>query len=107
MRNRHRIRLSDCDTSALHVCADVRPGVAASSPSTNQIALFIEQIIVLATGRLAILLVLGWTVKYLAALHRTHSEQAVIYRDRRAALGVAELILNATPGLEQKRVSQL
>lgn len=63
----------------------------------------VEKIAVLATGRVAILFFLAWTVKYVAGLHRSHSEQAIVYRDRRAALGVAELLLNATPELDQKR----
>jgi hypothetical protein len=63
----------------------------------------IERAVVLATGRVAILLFLAWTVRYLAGLHSAHSEQAIVYRDRRAALGVAELLLNATPELDQKR----
>ncbi len=73
------------------------------SPQPSATAINIERVVVLATGRIAILLFLAWTVKYLADLHRAHSEQAIIYRDRRAALGVAEVILNATPELEQKR----
>ena len=77
--------------------------VNAGSQQPSPTALNIERMVVLATGRIAILLFLAWTVKYLADLHRAHSEQAIIYRDRRAALGVAELILNATPELEQKR----
>jgi hypothetical protein len=63
----------------------------------------VERIVLLATGRIAILLFLAWALKYLAELHRAHSEQAIIYRDRKAALGVAELLLNATPEIEQKR----
>lgn len=76
---------------------------SGEAASTSKTVLHIEQIVVLATGRIAILLFLAWALKYLADLHRAHSEQAVIYRDRKAALGVAELLLNATPELEQKR----
>jgi hypothetical protein len=46
---------------------------------------------------------LGVALKYLADLHRAHSEQAIIYCDRKAALGIAEVLLKATPELEQKR----
>jgi hypothetical protein len=80
------------------------PNVASTSLlKQSQTILNIERIMIMATGRLAILLFLAWAVKYLADLHRAHSEQAIIYRDRRAALGVAELLLNATPELQQKR----
>lgn len=63
----------------------------------------VERIVALATGRVAILVFLGFALKYLADLHRAHSEQAVIYCDRKAALSVAKVLLNATSELEQKR----
>lgn len=63
----------------------------------------VERIVALATGRIAILVFLGLALKYLADLHRAHSEQAIIYCDRKAALTVAEVLLRATPELEQKR----
>ncbi len=63
----------------------------------------IERIVALTTGRIAILVFLGFALKYLAGLHRAHSEQAIIHRDRQAALSVAKVLLNATPELEQKR----
>lgn len=65
-------------------------------------ATHLEQVLLLVTGRIAILFFLGLALRYLATLHRAHSEQAVLYRDRKAALGVAEVILNATPKPEQR-----
>jgi hypothetical protein len=43
----------------------------------------VERIVALTTGRIAILVFLGIALKYLADLHRAHSEQAIIYCDRR------------------------
>ncbi|WP_147443293.1 hypothetical protein [Corallococcus sp. AB011P] len=63
----------------------------------------IDQIVLLVTGRIAFLLLAGWALKYVAELHRSHAEQAVIYRDRKAALGIAEAMLAASPGDDQQR----
>lgn len=57
----------------------------------------------IATGRLALLVLAGFALKYLWKLHTVHAEQSVIYRDRLAALGIAESLLKATPELEQRR----
>jgi hypothetical protein len=67
------------------------------------VAANVERIVALATGRIAILVFLGLALKYLADLHRAHSEQAIIYCDRKAALSVAQVLLASTPELEQKR----
>jgi hypothetical protein len=71
-------------------------------PTTDPIDL-IEKLVLLATGRLAILFLAAWAFKYSGDLHRAHAEQSVIYGDRLAALGVAQNMLNATDSIEQKR----
>jgi hypothetical protein len=80
----------------------VRPDTPPAPVHSDSVVM-VERLVTLATGRLAVLFFFAWTIRYLADLHRAHAEQAIIYRDRRAALGVAELILNATPELDQKR----
>ncbi|WP_437763728.1 hypothetical protein WMF27_39375 [Sorangium sp. So ce281] len=72
-------------------------------PGVPQALLIIEHIVLIATGRVALLIVAGYALKYLATLHKMHAEQSVIYRDRLAALGIAENLLNATPEIEQRR----
>ncbi|WP_147445037.1 hypothetical protein [Corallococcus sp. CA053C] len=63
----------------------------------------VDQVVLLVTGRMAFLFLAGWALKYVADLHRAHAEQAVIYRDRKAALGIAEAMLAASPGDDQQR----
>lgn len=72
-----------------------------SSGSPSQFG--VDQIVLFVTGRIAFLVLAGWALKYFADLHRAHAEQAVIYRDRKAALGIAEAILAASTGAEQQR----
>ncbi len=72
-------------------------------PATASVASNIAHIVHLAIGRVAVLFFLAWIVRYFSILHRVHAAQAVVYRDRKAALGVAEVLLDATPELEQKR----
>jgi hypothetical protein len=80
----------------------VRPDAGATPGATGSAAV-VEHAILIGAGRIAIIIFAAWAVKYTADLHRSHAEQSVIYRDRRAALGVAEVMLTATPELEQKR----
>lgn len=61
------------------------------------------RIVLFSSGRLAILFFLGWIFKYLTSLQQMHSEQAVVYHDKRAALSVSEQLLRATTELEQRR----
>jgi uncharacterized membrane protein (DUF485 family) len=63
----------------------------------------IERAILVGVGRIAILSFFAWALRYLGSLHKSHSEQAVLYLDRKAALGVAANMLRASPELEQKR----
>lgn len=63
----------------------------------------IERAILVGVGRIAILFFFAWALRYLGSLHKSHSEQAVLYLDRKAALGVAANMLRASPELEQKR----
>ena len=51
-----------------------------------------------------ILVLSAWVVRWAGRLYQVHREQAVIYRDRRAALGVIQVLLDATPDFEQRRV---
>ncbi|MBM7115239.1 hypothetical protein [Archangium primigenium] len=71
-------------------------------PTTSTLAA-IAALAFFGLGRIALLVLCGWTMKYLAELHRSHAEQSIIYRDRRAALGVAQNLLNASPELAQKQ----
>lgn len=71
-------------------------------PAAPNMVQTIEHIVVIATGRLAILLLIGWAFKYAGDLHRTHAEQSVMYQDRLAALGVAQNMLNATDVPEER-----
>lgn len=81
-----------------------RPPMApAPTPGISQSVVVIEHVVLVATGRVALLVMFGFALKYLAALHRTHAEQSVIYRDRLAALGIAANLLKATPELNQRR----
>lgn len=69
---------------------------------TNNVVDTVQHVVLVGVGRLALLAFLAWALKHAADLHKIHSEQSVIYRDRLAALGIAESILAATPDLEQK-----
>jgi len=62
----------------------------------------IESIVMVGAGRVAVLVFIGWALKFLAQMHRAHSDQAIIYRDKKSALTVAEVLVNAAP-FEQKR----
>lgn len=81
----------------------VKPTAPETNPNTPQTLIIIEQLVPIATGRLALLILAGFALKYLWKLHTVHAEQSVIYRDRLAALGIAESLLKATPELEQRR----
>lgn len=72
-------------------------------PETASIVSVVASLLHMAIGRIAVLFFLAWIVRYLSILHRVHTAQAVVYRDRKAALGVAGVLLDATPELEQKR----
>jgi hypothetical protein len=63
----------------------------------------IERAISIGLGRIAVLFFFAWALKYVADLHRSHAEQSVIYRDRKAALGVAQNMLNASPDLQHQQ----
>jgi len=60
------------------------------------------RIALLAVGRLAILALIAWTIRFMARLHRTHAEQSVIYKDRWAALQVSASILSASQLQQEK-----
>jgi hypothetical protein len=77
-------------------------GPAASEPPRSTIQI-VERISLVATGRIALIVLAGYALKFLADLHRAHAEQSVVYRDRLAALGIAESLLNATPELAERR----
>ncbi len=78
------------------------PLYPGSNPSAQN-ASEIERVILISVGRIAILFFFAWALRYLGSLHKSHSEQAVLYLDRKAALGVAGNMLRASPELEQKR----
>lgn len=71
--------------------------------SEQSAAAMMEHIILVGVGRLSTLLLFAWGLKYVGGLHRSHSEQAILYRDRKAALVVAANLLRASLGLEQKQ----
>jgi hypothetical protein len=63
----------------------------------------LERLVLILGGRVALLLLVAWTIQFLGRLHRTHSEQAVIYQDRRAALGIIQSMINTTSDTKQRR----
>ena len=67
------------------------------------ISRYIIRLLIVWFGRLAILLFCAFGLRYLAQLHNSHSEQAIIYRDRKAALGVIQNLLNLGLSIEQRR----
>ncbi|WP_342376140.1 hypothetical protein NVS55_33420 [Myxococcus stipitatus] len=79
------------------------PAHAIAQSSAPPIQIPTDQLILLVAGRVAFLVLAGWALKYVADLHRAHAEQAVIYRDRKAALGIAEAMLAASQEDEQQR----
>lgn len=54
-------------------------------------------------GKIALILLVYWSIKFLSALYKTHIKQSVVYYDRDTALGIAEVLLNFTPNIEQKQ----
>lgn len=97
-----------CTMFALYfffIKASLQPIPSAPGPSVNgqkEWLAILERMILVGVGRFALLLFCGWSIKYVADLYRAHSEQAIIYRDRMAALGVAQTLLNIAPELKQK-----
>lgn len=77
--------------------------IASDVAAQEDTVVRVERIAVLATGRLAVLFFFAWALRFFAELHRAHSEQAIMYRDRAAALGVAELLFEAAPDIGQRR----
>lgn len=76
------------------------PGGGSNPTGT---AAMVERGLLTGIGRVALLLFLGWTIRYLGGLHKSHAEQAVLYRDRKAALGVAKILLQSSERLEHKQ----
>jgi hypothetical protein len=74
-----------------------------SGSAASGTAATVEKAVLTGVGRIALLLFLGWTIRYLGGLHRSHSEQAVLYRDRKAALGVAKILLQSSERVEHKQ----
>lgn len=56
---------------------------------------------VLIGGRVALLLLVGWLIKFLGELQSRHAQQAVTYQDRVAGLGAARVIIEQ--GLRESR----
>lgn len=54
-----------------------------------------ESVVLTGAGRIAVLGLIAWALSYVGGLYRVHSEQAVLYRDKRAALGVVTNVLRA------------
>lgn len=77
--------------------------IPTNAPPGEAATASLERMIFFGLGRIALLFFSAWVIKYLSELHRSHSEQSVIYRDRKAALGVAQSMLNAAPELAQKQ----
>lgn len=76
---------------------DLPPVLSTSS------AAVVAVLLLPGAGKIALLFFLGWALKHLGELHKSHSEQAIIYLDRRAALGVAKNLLANAPDLQQKQ----
>ena len=62
-----------------------------------------ERIAIVFGGRIALLLLIAWTIRFVGNLHRAHSEQAVIYQDRQAALGIVQSMVNTSADVEYRR----
>ncbi len=62
----------------------------------------IERLVLTGVGRIAVLALIAWSLAYIGSLHRSHSEQAVLYHDRKAALGVITNLMRAATDLQQK-----
>lgn len=64
---------------------------------------YVVRLLGLGIGRVSILLFCAFGLRYLTSLHSAHSEQAIIYRDRKAALGVIQNLLSSGITLEQRQ----
>lgn len=62
----------------------------------------IERLVLAGVGRIAVLALIAWSLAYTGSLHRSHSEQAVMYHDKKAALGVINNLVRAATDLPQK-----
>lgn len=62
----------------------------------------VERLVLTGVGRVAVLALVAWSLAYTGSLHRSHSEQAVLYRDKKAALGVITNLMRAATPLQQK-----
>lgn len=62
-----------------------------------------ERLVFVFGGRIALLLLVAWTIRFVGGLHRAHSEQAVIYQDRQAALGIVQSMINTSSDAEYRR----
>jgi hypothetical protein len=65
--------------------------------------MLLSQLAFLSVGRLAVLFFFAWALKYTGSLHTSHSAQAIIYRDRAAALGIADNLMKSAPDLEKRQ----
>jgi hypothetical protein len=54
-------------------------------------------------ARVALLLFGAWIVRWFARLYQAHQEQRVIYRDRRAALAIAKILIDSAGDAEERR----
>lgn len=67
-----------------------------------------HEVLRFALSRIAILLFFGWMIKYLSALQSSHARQAVIYRDKRLALGIIQELISQfsspSPTSEQSKI---
>lgn len=54
-----------------------------------------ESVVLTGVGRVSVLALVAWALTFVGGLYRVHSEQAVLYRDKRAALGVITNVLRA------------
>lgn len=65
--------------------------------------IILERLVLAGVGRIAVLTLIAWALVYVGSLHRSHSEQAIIYSDRRAALGVVTNLMRAASDIAQKQ----
>ncbi|REG32228.1 hypothetical protein ATI61_105556 [Archangium gephyra] len=79
-----------------------QPPVPTKTPLDTNIHT-LEEIALLFGGRIALLALVAWALRYVGNLHRAHSEQSVIYQDRRAALGIIQSMINSATESDQRR----
>lgn len=72
-----------------------RGNIDSISSSNKDLVIKIFLISFYLGGRITFVIVFIWLIQFLGKLHSKHSEQSIIYQDRLAGLGTAELIITS------------